>query len=167
MLTLHDLRRPYLAARIAVYAMLLVLISMLDASVGVYVFQPSVTNGRPYAVRNDDVVVTVRADGTVFAANSWTRTEKLAEELRWLREHNPRSRFVLRADRYAPFGAVRDAVRAARASGWHTMTIECQPPTSLLERRIRAGFALPRDDRSRLVERETGGGSFSLNHLWH
>jgi biopolymer transport protein ExbD len=166
MMTLHELRWAYATARAAVYAVLLVLLSMLDASVGVHVFQPSIRNGRPYAVRNDDVTVTLRADGTVFAGNAWTRPEKLAGELRWLRDHNPRSRLVLRADRNAPFAAVRNAVRAARESGWPRMTIECQPPMLLLERRIRAGFVLPRRDDSRLIERETGGGSFSLDHMW-
>ncbi len=166
-MTLHDLRWAYIAARASVYAILLVLLSLVDASVGVHVFQPSVAGGRRYAVRNDDVVVTVRANGELYMLHSWVRAEDLAEELTWLRERNPRSRFVLRADRQASFGVVRNAVRAAGDAGWRRITVEGQPPTTLLERRIHAGWALPQDDDSVLVERATSGGSFSLDHLWH
>ena len=168
MLTLHDLRWAYIAARASVFAILLVLLSLVDGSVGVYVFQPSTTNGRRYAVRNDDVVVTVQANGRLFARYSWVRPEELAAELKWLREHNPRSRFVVRADRRAPFGMVRNVIRAARDAGWSRVTVEGQPPTTLLERRIHAGWSLARDDGSALVERPvTSGESFSLDHMWH
>jgi biopolymer transport protein ExbD len=165
-MTLHDLRWAYIAARASVYALLLVLFSWFDGSVGVSVYQPSVLNGRRYAVRNDDVVVTVQASGELFAAHSWVPAKDLAEELQWLREHNPHSRFVLRADRDASFGMVRNVLRAARDAGWRRITVEGQPPTTLLERRIHAGWALPRADHSALVERPTSSGSLSLDHMW-
>ncbi len=148
------------------FLMLLVLISMTEPSVGHYVFAPSLSSGHRYAVRNDDVVVTVRPDGTTFVASQWVEAESLVRELAWLGEHNPRSRLVLRADRGARFGAVRQVIRAAGEAGWRRITIEGQPPMLLLERRVRAGLALPQHDDSELVQRESGHGTFSLEGMW-
>jgi biopolymer transport protein ExbD len=164
MITLHELRWAYVAVRGAIFLMLLVLMSMTIPAVDAFVSTPSLRGGRPYAVRNDDVVITVHPDGTTFVAYTWTPAKDLGRELEWMREHNPRSRLVLRGDRGASFGAVRNVFRAASDAGWQRITIEGQPPMLLLERRIRAGLALPEPDDSKLVRRDTG---ISLDGMWH
>jgi biopolymer transport protein ExbD len=167
MRTLHDMRWPYLAARAAVLTLLLVLVSMLHESRGAYVFAPAIDRATLYPARNDDVLVFVKRDGTLFIGYTWVPPAELATELAWLRAHNPRSRFVLSADRHAAFADVRNVIRAARDAGFRRITIDVQPPVLLLERRIRAGFALPRHDPSRLITRPgSDDAGFRLEGMW-
>ena len=169
MMTLHEMRWAYVAARSAVLVVLLVLLSMMDASRAVYVFAPSSEHGTLYTARNDDLLVFVKGDGTVFIGSSWVRTRELSAELAWLRTHNPRCRLVLSIHRYAAFADVRNVIRAVREAGYDRFTLDVQPPITLLERRIRARFALPQHDSSRSVTRpdDSGHPAFRLDHMWH
>lgn len=167
MLTLHDLRWTYVAGRAAVFLTLLFALSLTNASRGVYVHAPSLRSGSLYPARNDDLVVFVTRRAAVFAGSNWVRPGQLAEELIWLRKHNPRSRLVLRADRNVPFAEVRTVLRAARDAGYRRITVDGQAPVTLLERRILARFTLAKPDRSMLIERSHPDTSFRIDSLWH
>ena len=166
MITLHDLRWAHVAGRVSIFLLLVVFASLTTPPVASYLHAPAVRSGTASPVRNDDLVVTLRRDGTTLVGSRWFPSKSYGEELAWLREHNPRSRLVLRADREAPFGAIRQVVRAAGDAGWKRITIECQPPTLLLERRFRAGLALRTRDDSKLVERAMEDNKFSLRGMW-
>jgi hypothetical protein len=155
MRTLHDWRWPFAAARASVWLALLSLLGIGEPSAGPFVQPVRIVHARPYLSRNNDLRLTLLGSGTAFVGSNWYPPSGVAEALRWLREHNPSSRVVLRADRYAKFGDVRRLLASARAAGYTRVTIDDGLWEPRLRRRLVTCCSLD-FDRSRLVERDSG-----------
>jgi hypothetical protein len=99
-------------------------------------------------------------------ANGYSNRADVPEKLLWLREHNPASRLVLRAERDSKVGDVRSVVDAARSAGYERITIETASIRPLLLRRLDDLTVLHKDE-SVLQKPPSQGFDFEMNHLWY
>lgn len=148
-ITFQTLRWPYAAARASVYLALLAIIAFHDPLTDPLDL-PFSSTAQPFLRRNSDI----RAD-------RWS-----ADDLAWLRRHNPQSRLVLRIDRDVPFGVFRESLLRLRAAGYERVTIETDArPRRLFERRLETWRELA-FDRSALREPPARGDFFAIHGLW-
>jgi biopolymer transport protein ExbD len=153
MLSLHQLRWPFTAGRATIYLAILSVLAAGNPVSGGFVTSPRSTTARPFRLHARDLCVAVNVDGSIFVGTNWYPDREIPEKLAWLRVHNPTSRFVLRADRHTQIARVRTILSAARATGFRYVTLELQPTSPLLVRRLAAGTDLE-TDTTRLVEPE-------------
>jgi biopolymer transport protein ExbD len=153
MLSLHQLRWSFTAGRATVYLAILSVLAAGNPVSGGFVTSPRSTTARPFRLHARDLCVTVKVDGSIFLGRNWYYDREIPEKLAWLRVHNRTSRFILRADRHAQIARVRTIVSAARGAGFQYVTLELQPVSPLLARRLAAGTDLG-TDTTRLVEPE-------------
>ena len=75
------------------------------------------TNTQPIRVRNDPLILSVKADGKYFLGRTEVALAELQSKLEAVFEARDSKQVFLRADRKAPYGVVVKAMAAARNAG--------------------------------------------------
>ena len=80
---------------------------------GVDVLLPEGPHAEKKPGDQEDLVISVKQDGTVFVGQNWIPDKNLVEYLRTERQKNPARNVMLKADKRINFGKVRMVMRAA------------------------------------------------------
>lgn len=102
---------------------------------GIAVQLPSGESGSERPGTREDLVVSVRADGTIFRGTTWIPAEDLAP---WLAEERAREgdrAIVLKADARAKHGDVRSVLKIAADAGFRRVAILTERPAAGAETR--------------------------------
>ncbi|HWS70580.1 MAG TPA: biopolymer transporter ExbD [Thermoanaerobaculia bacterium] len=122
MLTLPALRHSYYAAVAAPLLVILMAAFVIPyGSIICYGYMlprlPRFAAERQWFGAETDLFVSVRHDATLFVGNECVSAKQLPSVLRELVERDRSRRVVVRIDRYSPFGATRDVMRALQQLG--------------------------------------------------
>lgn len=90
---------------------------------GVDVLLPEGPNADQKAGAESDLVISVKADGTVFVAQSWIPDKDLATFLQAEQKKNPSRAVMLKADRRINFGKIRMVMKAAHEANFSRVAI--------------------------------------------
>lgn len=90
---------------------------------GVDVLLPEGPNAEEKRGAESDLVISVKADGTIFVAQSWIPDKDLATFLQSEQKKNPSRAVVLKADRRINFGKVRLVMKAAHEANFSRVAI--------------------------------------------
>ena len=85
------------------------------------------TTTQPIRVRNEPLILTVRADGTVYVARKKVALKELVPTLSAILEGLDRKEVFLRADAKASYGVVAKAMAAAREAGVKKLGMVTEP----------------------------------------
>jgi biopolymer transport protein TolR len=80
---------------------------------GVDVMLPEGPNAEKKAGEENDLIVSIKADGTVFVGQTWIPDKNLVTFLRAEHDKDPARAVLLKADKRINFGKVREVMRAA------------------------------------------------------
>ena len=75
------------------------------------------TNTQPIRVRNDPLILSVKADGTYYLGRTEVALDDLQAKLEAVFDARDSKEVFLRADKKAPYGVVVSAMAAARNAG--------------------------------------------------
>ena len=109
--------------------LVLLIIFMVTAPLmqqGVEVDLPETTT-QPLRLQNEPLILTVKADGTVFVSRKEIALEDLQEKLVAIFEGRDDKEIFLRADRNALYGVVVKAMAAARLAGASKLGMVTEP----------------------------------------
>jgi biopolymer transport protein ExbD len=163
-ITLHEFRRPFAAARAAVYLAVLAVVGVTDPS-GAKQDAPISSTARPVEMLNRDLVVVVGEFGTLIG-DRYCSDKGRAEKLAWLRSHNPESRVILRASAGERFGRIRSVVDDLQGAGYHRITIETRSSRPLFLRRLE-DLTIVSFDHSAVVQPLDDGMTFGPGSMWY
>jgi biopolymer transport protein TolR len=85
------------------------------------------TTTQPIRVRNDPLILSVKADGKYFLGRKEVALPELQSKLEAVFEARESKQVFLRADRKAPYGVVVKAMAAARSAGSRQLGIVTEP----------------------------------------
>lgn len=80
---------------------------------GVDVLLPEGPHSEKQAGDESDLVISIKADGTVFVGQNWIPDKNLATYLRAEHDKDPKRAVMLKADKRINFGKVREVMKAA------------------------------------------------------
>jgi biopolymer transport protein TolR len=90
---------------------------------GVDVLLPAGPHAEKKPGKQEDLIVSVKADGTVFVGQNWIPDKNLATYLRAEYQKNPARSVMLKADRRINFGKIREVMRAANEAEFTSVAI--------------------------------------------
>ena len=90
---------------------------------GVDVLLPNGPHAEKKPGTEDDLVISIKQDGTVFVADKWIPDKNLPTFLRAEYEKNPARTVMLKADKRINFGKVRLVMRAANEAEFSRVAI--------------------------------------------
>ncbi|HEY0142156.1 MAG TPA: biopolymer transporter ExbD [Thermoanaerobaculia bacterium] len=90
---------------------------------GIDVQLPQGPNAKEQRGQTSDLVISIKADGTVFVGQAWIRDGDLSEYLKKEQKRNPARVVVLKADKRLEFGRVRTVIRAANEAAFSRVAI--------------------------------------------
>jgi biopolymer transport protein ExbD len=90
---------------------------------GVDVLLPNGTHSEKKPGEQGDLIISLKADGTVFVGQNWIPDKNLATYLRAEHQKDPARTVMLKADKRINFGRVRDVMRAANEAEFTTVAI--------------------------------------------
>src|SRR5215212_5712857 len=90
---------------------------------GVDVLLPNGTHSEKKPGEQGDLIISLKADGTVFVGQNWIPDKNLATYLRAEHQKDPARTVMLKADKRIAFGRVRDVMRAANEAEFTTVAI--------------------------------------------
>lgn len=165
-LTLHEYRWPFAAARAAIYLAIACVLAITDPAPGSKVDSAPARSGKLFPLLGRDVLVVVRPSFVLIGGRySHSESDRL-ELLRWIREHNPASRLVLRVDRACPYSEVGEVLALFSKAGYRTITLETQPLKPLLTRRLESR-GLHRDASTLRMPPMDEDGFLRFDGMWH
>jgi biopolymer transport protein TolR len=80
---------------------------------GVDVLLPAGPHAEKKPGKQEDLIISVKADGTVFVGQNWIPDKNLATYLRAEHQKDPARAVMLKADKRINFGKIREVMRAA------------------------------------------------------
>ena len=145
------MRWPFAAARSVVYIAILAILAQSDPA-GTSNLSPVARSvGETFQLYARDVIVSPREHEWTSVGSNWYANKELGDRLRWYKENNPQSRFVLRVKPGTSVGQFRAVINAGQAAGIHSFTIEVSKFTPLARRRL-ATIGFNYFDRTELHE---------------
>jgi biopolymer transport protein TolR len=90
---------------------------------GVDVLLPIGVHAEKKAGRQDDLIISIKKDGTVFVGQAWIPDARLPAFLKAEHERDARRAVVLKADRRINFGRVRGVMKAANEAKFTQVAI--------------------------------------------
>ena len=109
--------------------LVLLIIFMVTAPLmqqGIDVDLPETTT-QPIRVKNDPLILSVKADGSYFLGRTPVKLDELVKKLQAIFEARGSEEMFLRADKKAPYGVVVKAMAAARKAGSKQLGIVTEP----------------------------------------
>ena len=90
---------------------------------GVDVLLPAGPHAEKKPGKQEDLIISVKADGTVFVGQNWIPDKNLATYLRAEQQKDPARAVMLKADKRINFGKVREVMRAANEAEFTSVAI--------------------------------------------
>ncbi len=90
---------------------------------GVDVLLPAGPHAEKKPGKQEDLIISVKADGTVFVGQNWIPDKNLATYLRSEYQKDPSRAVMLKADKRINFGKVREVMRAANEAEFTSVAI--------------------------------------------
>jgi biopolymer transport protein TolR len=90
---------------------------------GVDVLLPNGSHAEKKPGEQTDLIISLKADGTVFVGQNWIPDKNLATYLRAEHQKDPSRAVMLKADKRINFGRVRDVMRAANEAEFTSVAI--------------------------------------------
>ena len=90
---------------------------------GVDVMLPEGPHAEKKPGEENDLLISVKSDGTVFVGQNWIPDQNLATYLRSEHDRDPNRAVLLKADKRINFGKVRDVMRAANEADFTSVGI--------------------------------------------
>ncbi|HYM60985.1 MAG TPA: biopolymer transporter ExbD [Thermoanaerobaculia bacterium] len=95
---------------------------------GVDVLLPAGPHAERKPGNKDDLIISIKTDGTVFVGQDWIPDNKLVPYLTAEHEKNPTRTVMLKADRRISFGRVRTVLKAANDAQFSAVAILTENP---------------------------------------
>ena len=90
---------------------------------GVDVQLPQAPHAEQKPGGQDDLVISIKNDGTVFVGDKWIPDRNLLTYLQAERQKNPNRTVMLKADARISFGKVRNVMKVATEAEWSSVAI--------------------------------------------
>jgi biopolymer transport protein TolR len=90
---------------------------------GIDVLLPAGPHAEKKPGRENDLVISIKPDGTVFAGQNWIPDKDLAAYLRSEHQKDPSRTVMLKADKRLRFGKVREVMKAANEAQFQGVAI--------------------------------------------
>lgn len=90
---------------------------------GVDVLLPTGPHAEKKPGKQEDLIISVKADGTVFVGQNWIPDKNLATYLRSEYQKDPSRSVMLKADKRINFGKIREVMRAANEAEFTSVAI--------------------------------------------
>jgi biopolymer transport protein ExbD len=90
---------------------------------GIDVMLPQGPNAEKKPGEQTDLIISIKADGSVFVAQTWIPDERLATFLRAEHQKDPTRAVMLKADKRINFGRVRTVMKAANEAEFSRVAI--------------------------------------------
>ncbi|HYO79521.1 MAG TPA: biopolymer transporter ExbD [Thermoanaerobaculia bacterium] len=90
---------------------------------GVDVMLPAGPHAEKKPGKQEDLIISVKADGTVFVGQDWIPDKNLATYLTAEHQKDPSRSVLLKADRRINFGKIREVMRAANEAEFTSVAI--------------------------------------------
>ena len=90
---------------------------------GVDVLLPAGAHSEKKPGKQEDLIISVKADGTVFVGQNWIPDKNLATYLKAEHQKDPARSVMLKADKRINFGKVREVMRAANEAEFTSVAI--------------------------------------------
>jgi biopolymer transport protein TolR len=97
---------------------------------GVDVLLPAGTQAEKKPGQENDLVISIKSDGTVFVGSTWIPDKNLATYLESEHKRDAQRIVVLKADKRLDFGRVRTVMRAANDAQFSRIAILTENPAS-------------------------------------
>lgn len=128
---------PLVDVMLVVLIIFMVVTPLLQVGVGVEL--PRARHVEPTLVDPDRIVtVVLQADGRLQLGTDRIEPEALAGALRWRYHTDPQRQLQIKADRGAPYGAIKRILRAGRAAGFPGVALVTRDPESPAAARVAA-----------------------------
>ena len=88
---------------------------------GVDVLLPQGPHAEKKPGKEGDLIISIKADGTVFVGQDWIPDRDLPRYLKAEREKNPGRAVMIKADKRINFGKVRGVMKAANEAEFHAV----------------------------------------------
>lgn len=90
---------------------------------GIDVLLPQGPHAEKKPGEENDLIISVKSDGTVFVGKNWIPDKNLATYLRAEHDKDPSRTVLLKADRRINFGKIREVMRAANEAEFTSVAI--------------------------------------------
>jgi biopolymer transport protein TolR len=90
---------------------------------GVDVLLPQGPHAEKKPGKQEDLIISVKADGSVFVGQNWIPDKNLATYLRAEHQKDPARAVMLKADKRINFGKIREVMRAANEAEFTSVAI--------------------------------------------
>jgi biopolymer transport protein TolR len=90
---------------------------------GVDVLLPQGPHAEKKPGKQEDLIISVKADGTVFVGQNWIPDKNLVTYLRAEQQKDPSRAVMLKADKRINFGKIREVMRAANEAEFTSVAI--------------------------------------------
>ncbi len=90
---------------------------------GVDVLLPQGPHAEKKPGKQEDLIISVKADGTVFVGQHWIPDKNLVTYLRTEQQKDPSRAVMLKADKRINFGKIREVMRAANEAEFTSVAI--------------------------------------------
>ncbi|ASK34628.1 protein TolR [Alloalcanivorax mobilis] len=121
---------PYIDVMLVLLVIFMATAPMMTQGVSVDLPQ---TSSAPIAIKEEPVMITVRADGSYFInvgedSNSATALETVKERVLTIREQKPNTLFLVQGDQKVPYGRVVTLMSELQSAGVENVGLVTEPP---------------------------------------